>query len=119
MEECTWCVQNARCHHKDDNYGVCGLQEDSPSQIPGWWGPKGTEIINPDQCREFDRRPGLTFVKYHHPVNYSQPDNVAIINATTVSLPNQKLYEEFQFDSNLCCFSFLKTSSVWIHFCFF
>nr|CAI5852919.1 unnamed protein product [Callosobruchus analis] len=84
LEECTWCVQNARCHHKDDNYGVCGLQEDSPSQIPGWWGPKGTEVVAPEQCRELDRRPGLTFVKYHHPVNYSQPDNVAIINATTV-----------------------------------
>nr|XP_023015346.1 multiple epidermal growth factor-like domains protein 8 [Leptinotarsa decemlineata] len=84
LEECTWCVQNARCHHKDDNYGVCGLQEDSPSQIPGWWGPKGTEVVKPEQCRELDRRPGLTFVKYHYPVNYSQPDNVAIINATTV-----------------------------------
>ncbi|KAJ8978063.1 hypothetical protein NQ317_015870 [Molorchus minor] len=84
LEECTWCVQNARCHHKDDNYGVCGLQEDSPSQIPGWWGSKGTEIVKPSQCREFDRRPGLTFVKYHHPVNLSQPDHVAIINATTV-----------------------------------
>lgn len=84
-------MQNARCHHKDDNYGVCGLQEDSPSQIPGWWGPKGTEIVNPDQCRELDRRPGLTFVKYHHPVNYSQPDNVAIINATTVSVNERYL----------------------------
>uniref|UniRef100_A0A6P7FBW0 Multiple epidermal growth factor-like domains protein 8 n=1 Tax=Diabrotica virgifera virgifera TaxID=50390 RepID=A0A6P7FBW0_DIAVI len=84
LEQCTWCVQNARCHHKDDNYGVCGLQEDSPSQIPGWWGAKGTEVVRPEQCRELDKRPGLTFVKYHYPVNYSQPDNVAIINATTV-----------------------------------
>lgn len=84
LEECTWCVQNARCHHKDDNYGVCGLQEDSPSQIPGWWGTKGTEVVKPEQCRELDKRPGLTFVKYHYPVNYSQPDSVAIINATTV-----------------------------------
>ncbi|XP_060517960.1 multiple epidermal growth factor-like domains protein 8 isoform X2 [Cylas formicarius] len=84
LEECTWCVQNARCHHKDDNYGVCGLQEDSPSQIPGWWGSKGTEVIKPEQCREFDMRPGLTFVKYNYPVNLTQPDHVAIINATTV-----------------------------------
>ncbi|XP_001814936.2 multiple epidermal growth factor-like domains protein 8 [Tribolium castaneum] len=84
LGECTWCVQNARCHHKDDNYGVCGLREDSPSQIPGWWGPKGTEVVEPEQCRELDRRPGLTFVKYHHPVNFTQPDHVAIINATTV-----------------------------------
>jgi N-acetylneuraminic acid mutarotase len=84
LGECTWCVQNARCHHKDDNYGVCGLREDSPSQIPGWWGPKGTEVVEPQQCRELDNRPGLTFVKYHHPVNFTQPDHVAIINATTV-----------------------------------
>ena len=33
LNQCTWCVQNARCHHKDDNYGVCG--EDTPSQEPG------------------------------------------------------------------------------------
>lgn len=85
VEECSWCVQNARCHHKDDNYGVCGLREDSPTQMPGWWGTKGTEVMHPEQCHDHDRRPGLTFVKYFHPVNFSQPDHVAIINATTVS----------------------------------
>ncbi|XP_050462738.1 multiple epidermal growth factor-like domains protein 8 [Cataglyphis hispanica] len=81
---CTWCVQNARCHHKDDNYGVCGLRDDTPSQIPGWWGSKGTEITKVEECREMDRRPGLTFLKYKPPVNFSQPDSVAIVNATTV-----------------------------------
>ncbi|XP_046588912.1 multiple epidermal growth factor-like domains protein 8 isoform X1 [Neodiprion lecontei] len=81
---CTWCVQNARCHHKDDNYGVCGLREDTASQIPGWWGSKGTEIAKVEECRELDRRPGLTFLKYKPPVNFSQPDSVAIVNATTV-----------------------------------
>ncbi|XP_058808805.1 multiple epidermal growth factor-like domains protein 8 isoform X2 [Phymastichus coffea] len=81
---CTWCVQNARCHHKDDNYGVCGLRDDTPSQIPGWWGTKGTEITRVDECREMDRRPGLTFLKYNPPVNFSQPDSVMIVNATTV-----------------------------------
>lgn len=86
LVECTWCVQNAKCHHKDDNYGVCGLREDSPSQMPGWWGAKGTEVLRPEQCRELDNRPGLTFIKYHHPVNFSQPDHVMIINATTVSI---------------------------------
>lgn len=86
LGECTWCVQNARCHHKDDNYGVCGLREDSPSLMPGWWGATGTEVVKAEQCRELDQRPGLTFVKYHHPVNFSQPDHVAIINATTVSV---------------------------------
>ncbi|XP_015608730.1 multiple epidermal growth factor-like domains protein 8 isoform X2 [Cephus cinctus] len=81
---CTWCVQNARCHHKDDNYGVCGLRDDTPSQIPGWWGPKGTEIAKVEECREMDKRPGLTFLKYRPPVNFSQPDSVTIVNATTV-----------------------------------
>ncbi|XP_026667029.1 multiple epidermal growth factor-like domains protein 8 isoform X3 [Ceratina calcarata] len=81
---CTWCVQNARCHHKDDNFGVCGLRDDTPSQIPGWWGSKGTEIIKVEECREMDKRPGLTFLKYKPPVNFTQPDSVAIVNATTV-----------------------------------
>ncbi|KAF5283548.1 hypothetical protein FQR65_LT13840 [Abscondita terminalis] len=84
LAECTWCVQNARCHHKDDNYGICGLWEDSPSQVPGWWGSKGIEVVEPQKCRELDRRPGLTFLKYYYPVNFTQPDHVGIINATTV-----------------------------------
>lgn len=83
LGQCTWCVQNARCHHKDDNYGVCGLGEDTPSEAPGWWGPKGTEVTRVEECRVLDRRPGLTFVQYKHPANWSQPDSVSIINATT------------------------------------
>jgi multipile epidermal growth factor-like domains protein 8 len=38
---CSWCVQNARCHYKEDRT-VCG--EETPSQDPGWWGSKGTEV---------------------------------------------------------------------------
>lgn len=89
---CTWCVQNARCHHKDDNYGVCGLRDDSPFQIPGWWGAKGTEIARVEECRELDRRPGLMFLKYKPPVNFTQPDSVTIVNATTVdfSIPSMQ-----------------------------
>ncbi|CAH0556746.1 unnamed protein product [Brassicogethes aeneus] len=95
LGECTWCVQNAKCHHKDDNYGVCGLRDDSPSQIPGWWGTKGTEVFKAEQCRELDQRPGLTFIKYYYPVNMSQPDHVTIINATTVDFnsPSSSLYK--------------------------
>ncbi|KAK0091776.1 hypothetical protein PV326_002712 [Microctonus aethiopoides] len=81
---CTWCVQNARCHHKDDNYGVCGARDDTVSQIPGWWGAKGTEIVKVEECREMDKRPGLTFLKYKPPVNFTQPDSVTIVNATTI-----------------------------------
>nr|CAD7427120.1 unnamed protein product [Timema monikensis] len=84
LGHCTWCVQNARCHHRDDNYGVCGLREDTPSQVPGWWGAKGTEVGTVEECRVLDRRPGLTFLKYKHPADLTHPDSVTIINATTV-----------------------------------
>ncbi|XP_054283597.1 multiple epidermal growth factor-like domains protein 8 [Macrosteles quadrilineatus] len=83
LGHCTWCVQNARCHHKDDNFGVCGLKDDTPSQEAGWWGDKGQEVMSADVCRELDRRPGLTFLKYKYPANWTQPDHVSIINATT------------------------------------
>ncbi|XP_030384738.1 multiple epidermal growth factor-like domains protein 8 [Scaptodrosophila lebanonensis] len=74
---CAWCVQNARCHHRDDNYGICG-------DSPGWWGDKGTEIREPTLCTIKDRRPGLTYIKYHFPINLSMPDYVGIVNATMV-----------------------------------
>lgn len=84
LNQCHWCVQNARCHHKDDNFGVCGAGEDTPSQEIGWWGATGTEITSPKQCTSLDRRPGLTFLKYLSPVNWSAPDEVSIVNATMV-----------------------------------
>uniref|UniRef100_A0A8D8PUQ8 Multiple epidermal growth factor-like domains protein 8 n=1 Tax=Cacopsylla melanoneura TaxID=428564 RepID=A0A8D8PUQ8_9HEMI len=87
LNQCTWCVHNVRCHHKGDDYGVCGLQEDTPSQEPGWWGPVGTEVTSPSQCRIEDKTPGLTFIKYAHPANYSQPDYVTIVNCTSVEVP--------------------------------
>lgn len=94
LGQCTWCVQNARCHHKDDNYGVCG--EDTPSQIPGWWGVKGTEISKAEFCTEQDRRPGLTFIKYLHPINWTMPDHVTIVNATMVdfNIPSSTTHTE-------------------------
>ena len=55
---------------------MCGLREDTPSEVPGWWGPKGTEVTRVEECRVLDRRPGLTFVQYKHPANWSQPDLV-------------------------------------------
>lgn len=60
-----------------DNFGVCGLKEDTPSQVAGWWGDKGAEVMSADICREMDRRPGLTFLKYKYPGNISQPDFVS------------------------------------------
>lgn len=84
LNQCQWCVQNARCHHKDDNYGVCGAGEDTPSQEMGWWGANGVEILSPLQCSSLDRRPGLTYLKYLSPVNWTSPDEVSIVNATMV-----------------------------------
>ncbi|CAH2066767.1 unnamed protein product, partial [Iphiclides podalirius] len=82
LYQCSWCVQNARCHHKDDNYGVCG--EDTPSENPGWWGTTGTEVTMPEQCKILDKRPGLTFLRYQQPADWNHPDGVSVVNATTV-----------------------------------
>jgi len=92
LNECTWCVQNARCHHRDDNYGICG-------DSAGWWGDQGTEIRQPDMCTRNDRRPGLTYIKYNYPVNYTMPDYVSIVNATMVdfsSPPPAAYFEQRQ-----------------------
>uniref|UniRef100_A0A146L5D8 Multiple epidermal growth factor-like domains protein 8 n=2 Tax=Lygus hesperus TaxID=30085 RepID=A0A146L5D8_LYGHE len=53
--------------------------------MAGWWGEKGIEISDAKECKTSDKRPGLTFTKYHHPVNYSLPDYVSIINSTRQS----------------------------------
>ncbi|XP_041977639.1 multiple epidermal growth factor-like domains protein 8 isoform X2 [Aricia agestis] len=82
LYQCSWCVQNARCHHKDDNYGVCG--EDTPSESPGWWGATGVEVTEPDMCKVLDKRPGLTFLRYQQPADWNHPDGVLVVNATTV-----------------------------------
>ncbi|KAH8377850.1 hypothetical protein KR093_007479 [Drosophila rubida] len=92
LNECTWCVQNARCHHRDDNYGICG-------DSAGWWGEQGTEIRQPEMCTMNDRRPGLTYIKYNYPVNYTMPDYVGIVNATMVdfsSPPPAAYFEQRQ-----------------------
>lgn len=97
LVQCTWCVQNAKCHHKDDNYGICGEEK------PGWWGPKGTEILKAQQCTQFDQRPGLTFLKYLHPINWTMPDHVAIINATVVdfNIPSSHTHTEQSFNGEM------------------
>lgn len=81
LDKCTWCVQNARCHHKDE-YGLCG--EDTPSQDVGWWGKTGIEITQPEFCSHLDKRPGLTLLRYLNPVDFNMPDSISIINATMV-----------------------------------
>ncbi|XP_055593040.1 multiple epidermal growth factor-like domains protein 8 [Uranotaenia lowii] len=114
LDKCTWCVQNARCHHKDDNYGVCG--EDTPSQNPGWWGSKGTEIVSPEQCTPMDTRPGLTFLKYLDPVDWTMPDYVMIVNATMVDFNTPALsHTELSFNGQIVArlLGFLRPPAVW------
>lgn len=59
-----------------DTFGVCGLSEETPSQVAGWWGDEGVEIKDSKECKDKDHHPGLTFIKYKNPANKSQPDHV-------------------------------------------
>ena len=82
LSSCAWCVQTARCHRRDDNLGVCGAGMETPSGIVGWWGSEGTDVTTVEECRTRDFRPGLTYLVYEHPANFSQPDEVSIVNST-------------------------------------
>ena len=94
---CAWCVQTARCHRRDDNLGVCGAGMETPSGIVGWWGNEGTDVTTVDECRTRDFRPGLTYLVYEHPANYSQPDEVSIVNSTLANFqPTSKLSHLFK-----------------------
>lgn len=55
-----------------DNYEVCGLHNNN-------FNGGGIEVAFPDDCRSLDRRSGLTFFKYLHPANFSQPDLVCLL----------------------------------------
>ncbi|XP_050427055.1 multiple epidermal growth factor-like domains protein 8 [Adelges cooleyi] len=79
LGRCVWCIQDGRCHHKNDNYEVCGLHN-------SMYNSGGAEVANPDDCRSLDRRLGLTFFKYLHPANYSHPDLVSIVNTSVIDV---------------------------------
>lgn len=55
-----------------DNYEVCGLHTNIFNNA-------GIEVAFSDDCRTLDRRSGLTFFKYLHPANFSQPDLVGFV----------------------------------------
>ena len=55
---------------------------ETPSGIVGWWGSEGTDVTTVEECRTRDFRPGLTYLVYEHPANFSQPDEVSIVNST-------------------------------------
>jgi hypothetical protein len=95
LGQCAWCVQTARCHRRDDNMGVCGAGMETPSGVVGWWGSEGTDITAVDECRTRDFRPGLTYLLYEHPANFSQPDEVGIVNSTLANFqPQSRLYSQ-------------------------
>lgn len=81
--KCTWCVQNAKCHRKND-YEPCG-ESDSVEKISyQWWGRNGVEIDEKHQCVKLDKPPGLVYLKYYHPFDWNMPDFVSIVNSTLV-----------------------------------
>ena len=59
---------------------MCGVREDTSSQIHGWWGAQGTEITSVDECRIKNNRPGLTYMSYKNPTDWSQPDFVIVLS---------------------------------------
>lgn len=117
LNHCQWCVQNARCQHKSDNYGTCGSGDDTPSQEIGWWGINGVVIDSATQCSRFDRRPGLTFIKYFSPVNWSLPDEVNIVNATMIDfmapLPSTKTESDIHGDIIARLYGFIRPPKKW------
>lgn len=81
--ECSWCVQNAKCHQKND-YEPCG-ESDSLEKISyQWWGRSGVEIVDKSQCTKLDKPPGLVHLKYFHPFDMNSPDFVSLVNSTLV-----------------------------------
>lgn len=81
--KCTWCVQNTKCHRKND-YEPCG-ESDSVEKISyQWWGRGGVEIEDKHQCAKLDKPPGLVYLKYFHPFDWKMPDFVSLVNSTLV-----------------------------------
>lgn len=86
---CAWCVQTAKCHERDEPIGGrsrCGSPDDNPLRQEGWWGPHGNDLDSPEECQQQDLRPGITVVRYHHPVDLTKPDYVVIANTTKKEL---------------------------------
>ncbi|GFW79513.1 multiple epidermal growth factor-like domains protein 8 [Trichonephila clavipes] len=80
---CMWCVQDAKCHSLDDSSSNCSLSANSTSKNSigsgNWWGSAGTDALTVEDCYLKDSPPGLVSVKYRHPVNLSQPDDVTYL----------------------------------------
>lgn len=59
-----------------------------------------------------DRRPGLTFLNYYSPVNFTMPDKVSFINATMVDFltppPTTKTEHEIHGDLVARLYGFIR-----------
>lgn len=81
--KCSWCVQNTKCHRKND-YEPCG-ESDSVEKIGyQWWGRSGVEVEEKNQCTKLDKPPGLIYSKYFYPFDWNMPDYVSLVNSTLV-----------------------------------
>lgn len=88
--KCKWCVQNAKCHQKND-YEPCG-ESDSVEKIGyQWWGRSGIEIQDKQMCTKLDKPPGLLHLKYFHPFDWRLPDYVNLINSTLIDFTSGTL----------------------------
>ncbi|GIY78358.1 hypothetical protein CDAR_179641 [Caerostris darwini] len=78
---CLWCIQDARCHSLDDSSSNCSSSVNMTSKnLVSWWGTGGIDAQTLDDCYLKDSPPGLVSVKYRHPVNFSQPDDVTYLS---------------------------------------
>lgn len=97
--KCVWCVQNTKCHQKND-YEPCG-ESDSVEKIGyQWWGRSGVEIDDKDQCTRFDKPPGLVYLKYYYPFNWNLPDHVSIVNSTLIDFSGSFLTAQSDLSQN-------------------
>lgn len=115
-EKCTWCVQNAKCHQKND-YEPCG-ESDSVEKIGyQWWGRSGVEIEEKNQCTKLDKPPGLIYTKYHYPVDMNMPDYVALVNSTLVDFGALTTSENGEVVARLSGFMHLPMSKEIVKIC--
>ncbi|XP_054720538.1 multiple epidermal growth factor-like domains protein 8 [Uloborus diversus] len=90
---CAWCVPDFQCHSTNDGSSNCSsnvnISDQRPNLSPGksnWWGSKGVDVLSLEECYTRDSPPGLVSVKYRHPVNWSQPDDVTYLHQASEDL---------------------------------
>ncbi|XP_042899680.1 multiple epidermal growth factor-like domains protein 8 [Parasteatoda tepidariorum] len=78
---CSWCVPDMKCHSIEDTMTSCSSNSSSGGPATNsWWGSVGYDASILEECYTKDSPPGLVSVKYRHPVNLSQPDDVVYLH---------------------------------------